>query len=211
MKSLIVENGMWRSGGIGVISKEGVSHVAPQAKMVSGLMNQLFEFLKKEKKLSWLVKACVFHYELEFIHPFSDGNGRMGRLWQQLLLTKEDKIFEYLSIESLIKQNQREYYKVLSNCDKQEQSTLFIGFMLNIILKTLREYSIDAISTPQDHKSRLQYAQKQMSINSFSRKDYILLHKNISSATASRDLKWGLENNILNSTGKNNQTKYSFT
>lgn len=95
MKSLIVENGVWRSGGVGIISKDGVSHVAPRAKMVPGLMNQLFNFLKNEADLPWLIKACVFHYELEFIHSFSDGNGRIGRLCQQLLLMKEYSIYEF--------------------------------------------------------------------------------------------------------------------
>ncbi len=80
MKSLIIENGIWRSVGV-IISKDVVSHVAPRAKMVPDLMNQLFNFLKNEAELPWLIKACVFHYELEFIHPFSDGNGRIGRLW----------------------------------------------------------------------------------------------------------------------------------
>ncbi len=210
MDSLIKENGLWRSGVVGIVSKEGVSHVAPQAKMVPNLMSQLFKFLKGEKGLSWLIKACVFHYELEFIHPFSDGNGRMGRLWQQLLLMNEDKIFEYLPIESLIKQNQFEYYKILSVCDKQGESTLFIEFMLDMILETLREYSAEAVPTTQDHNSRLQHAQELLAVNAFSRKDYLLLHKDISSATASRDLKWGLKNNILTSKGKNNQTRYSF-
>ena len=160
MKSLIVENGVWRSGGVDIISKAEISHVAPQAKMVPSLMNQLFDFLKQEADLPWLIKACVFHYELEFIHPFSDGNGRIGRLWQQLLLMKEHNIFEYLPIESLIKQNQQEYYKTLSVCDKLGESTLFIDFMLNIILKTLKEYSKNVVLPNSDHKSRLEYSYK---------------------------------------------------
>ena len=95
LDNLIKENGQWRTRGVGIISKNVISHVAPQAHRVGGLMNALFEFLLHDKS-SWLIKACVFHYELEFIHPFADGNGRIGRLWQQLLLMKEDQIFEYL-------------------------------------------------------------------------------------------------------------------
>lgn len=210
MKSLITENGVWRSGGVGIISNKGVSHIAPQAKMVPNLMNQLFAFLKQETNLSGLIKACVFHYELEFIHPFSDGNGRMGRLWQQLLLMKEHEIFEYLPIESLIKKNQLEYYKILAACDKQGESTLFIEFMLNIILETLGEYSKNAVSLNSDHKSRLEHSHQLLQKDLFSRKDYILSHKNISTSTASRDLKWGLENKILQAEGSNNQIKYSY-
>ncbi|MFK7973767.1 MAG: Fic family protein [Rickettsiaceae bacterium] len=210
MQSLIAENGKWRSGGVGIISKEGISHMAPQAKMVSGLMSQLFEFLKREKELSWLIKACVFHYELEFIHPFSDGNGRMGRLWQQLLLMKEHNVFEYLSIESLIKKNQKEYYTILSACDKQGESTLFIEFMLRIILKSLSEYSKGLVLPNINCSTRLEYSRKLLANKCFSRKDYILVHKNISMATASRDLKWGLENKLLLSEGSYNQIKYSY-
>jgi Fic family protein len=210
MHSLLAESGQWRSGGVGIISKEGISHMAPQAKMVSGLMSQLFEFLKHEKELSWLIKACVFHYELEFIHPFSDGNGRMGRLWQQLLLMKEHDVFEYLSIESLIKENQKEYYKILSACDKQGESTLFIEFMLKIILESLSEYSKDLVLPNIDCNSRLKYSRRLLASKYFSRKDYILAHKNISMATASRDLKWGLENKLLLAKGSHNQIKYSY-
>jgi Fic family protein len=210
MHSLLAESGQWRSGGVGIISKEGISHMAPQAKMVSGLMSQLFEFLKHEKELSWLIKACVFHYELEFIHPFSDGNGRMGRLWQQLLLMKEHDVFEYLSIESLIKENQKEYYKILSACDKQGESTLFIEFMLKIILESLSEYSRDLVLPNIDCGSRLKYSRRLLASKYFSRKDYILAHKNISMATASRDLKWGLENKLLLAKGSHNQIKYSY-
>ena len=210
MNSLIEENGQWRSGGVGIISNKGISHVAPQAKMVSGLMDKLFEFLNQTRDLSWLVKACIFHYELEFIHPFSDGNGRIGRLWQQLILMKEHRIFEYLSIESLIKENQEEYYRVLSFCDKQGESTLFIEFMLKIIFDSLSEYTKDLILPTSDPGIRLEYSRNIFGNNFFSRKDYILAHKNISMATASRDLKWGLENKLLISTGHHNQTQYTF-
>ncbi|BDU60512.1 hypothetical protein FLA4_09220 [Candidatus Rickettsia kotlanii] len=75
-------------------------------------MQDLFEFIAQDKQISGIVKACIFHYEFEFIHPFSDGNGRIGRLWQQLLLMQANKIFEYISIESLIRNNQSEYYIV---------------------------------------------------------------------------------------------------
>lgn len=210
MKSLVAENGKWRSGGVGIISQHGVQHIAPQAKMVQKLMHQLFEFLQSSKDVSWLIKACVFHYELEFIHPFSDGNGRMGRLWQQLLLMKEHEIFEYLTIESLIKENQQEYYNVLSACDKQGESTLFVEFMLGIILQTLQEYTKNSVAQNRDHVTRLEYGRKMLKDSLFSRKDYILLHKDISTATASRDLKWGVENNILSLVGSGNQVRYNF-
>ncbi len=80
-------------------------------------MQDLSEFITQDKNISGIIKACIFHYEFEFIHPFSDGNRRIGRLWQQLLLIQTNEIFEYISVESLIRNNQSEYYSVLSKCD----------------------------------------------------------------------------------------------
>lgn len=88
MKGLINSNGEWRQKAVGIFKDKKISHIAPSAKRVENLMIDLFDFTKKKKNVPWLLKACIFHYELEFIHPFEDGNGRMGRLWKQLLLMK---------------------------------------------------------------------------------------------------------------------------
>lgn len=210
MTNLIPEHGKFRSKGVGIFKGKEVAHVAPPAKRVPELISDLFDFISAKDKIPWLVKACVFHCELEFIHPFSDGNGRMGRLWQQLLLMKENPLFEYISVESLIKENQKEYYDVLSQCDEAANSTAFIEFSLDQILAALRFYSDSIISRVIDVDSRLEYAKEKYQKDWFTRKDYISLHKNISTSTASRDLLKGVESGILLKKGKMNQVKYRF-
>lgn len=210
MNNLIKDNGKWRAGGVGIFKGNEVAHVAPPVKRVPLLMGSLFEFLTKSRDVSWLLKACIFHYELEFIHPFPDGNGRMGRLWQQLILMKEDPIFEFIPIEVLIKENQEDYYRVLAACDQSGDSTLFIEFSLDQILASLKEYTQSTQTSVRDTKSRLDFARAKMTQEWFSRKDYLELHKNISTATASRDLLQGVDEGILQKKGKNNQVRYSF-
>ncbi len=210
MQGLASESGRWRSGAVGIFKGSEVSHVAPPAKNVPYLMQDLFEFLGKNQEVSWLIKACIFHYELEFIHPFMDGNGRIGRLWQQLILMKEDPLFQYLPFEVLIKMNQQEYYDVLGECDRQGESTLFIEFSLKIIRESLSSYVKEVPVLPQDATSRLYYAQKNITEIWFSRKDYQQIHKTISTATASRDLLFGVDQGILAKQGDKNQVRYKF-
>jgi len=210
MQNLIEENGKWRAKGVGIFKGTELSHIAPPAKRVPELMESLFAFLKKDLTLTWLIKACIFHYEMEFIHPFSDGNGRMGRLWQQLLLMKEDPVFEYIPVEVLIKENQESYYKTLSQSDKLRSSTPFIEFSLQIILEALEEYIKKVTPLAQDAETRLRYAETKLADKWFSRKEYIELHKNLSTATASRDLLKGVKLNILKKTGDKNKTMYKF-
>lgn len=210
LQDLIEDNGQWRSKGVGIMQGNKIVHIAPKAKTVGKLMLELFDFLKSNKDLSWLIKACVFHYELELIHPFSDGNGRMGRLWQQIILMKEDKIFEYIPIETLIKDNQEQYYEVLRLCDKAGESTLFIEFMLGQIRYAINSYNENILSNVTTPHMRLEYARDHFVNRNFSRKEYILLHKDISTATASRDLKYAVEQKALQKIGDKNQSFYRF-
>src|SRR5690606_20679667 len=136
MNGLIDNAGKLRTANVGIVKGSKVEHIAPSGSMIKGLMNDLFSYLTANEEIV-LIKSCVFHYEFEFIHPFLDGNGRMGRLWQTLILMDKYPVFEYLPVESLIKTNQDTYYKVLSQSDKIGASTPFIEFMLGIILQSL--------------------------------------------------------------------------
>ena len=136
------ESGKYRNHGEGVFDGDKVIFVAPPENMVPTLMNDLFEWLKKDNDTPILIKSCVFHYEFVFIHPFGDGNGRIARLWQNVLLSKWNTIFEYIPIESQIQKYQSEYYEKISECRKNGGSDNFIEFMLEMIDKTLDELVI---------------------------------------------------------------------
>lgn len=209
MQDLITENGRWRTTNVGILKNGEVSHVAPPSRRVPQLMRDLFEYIQNAD-IPWILKACIFHYELEFIHPFQDGNGRMGRLWQQLLLMKEDPIFSSVPVEVLVKEHQKDYYRVLGESDEAGDSTSFIEFSLEIILESMADFSKIASKTQQDASSRLHFAKSRLQKEWFNRKDYMNTQPDISTATASRDLSFGVNNNILDSRGQNNQMYYKF-
>ena len=138
MQDLVERNGKYRTDGVGIFDGEKVVHLAPPADRVPELMFDLFEWIKTSD-VHPLIKSCVFHYEFEFIHPFQDGNGRIGRLWQTVILKEWKEIFAWLPVETLIKENQKEYYNVLGASDSAANSTKFIEFMLSLILDTINE------------------------------------------------------------------------
>lgn len=208
MKGLIDNAGKLRTSNVGIVKGSKVEHIAPNGSIVMGLMNNLFEYLKKDKELL-LIKSCVFHYEFEFIHPFLDGNGRMGRLWQTLLLMQQYPVFEYLPVESLIKQKQREYYKKLSESDKKGESTPFIEFMLEILLESLKDITKNQAITLYA-EDRIRLFKEKIGKGKFSRKEYMQSFKNISAPTASRDLKWAVYESILEKYGELRFTEYRF-
>lgn len=136
MESLIPDAGKYRIGQVGVLDGDKVIFIAPPAERVPSLMSDLYEYLNEYEE-NILIKSSVFHYEFELIHPFSDGNGRMGRLFQTCLLASEEEIFAYLPIESIIKKRQKKYYDTILACNKAGNSNLFIEFMLDAIQETL--------------------------------------------------------------------------
>ena len=137
------ESGKYRNHGEGVFSGEQVIFVAPSQDLVPGLMNNLFNWLKNDNETPMLLKSCLFHYEFVFIHPFSDGNGRTVRLWQSVLLTKWNPIFEYIPIETRIQKYQSEYYDKIAECHKNGNSDRFVEFMLRLIDETLDEVIVN--------------------------------------------------------------------
>ena len=205
MNTLVKTAGKYRKQGVGIVKGSKVEHLAPPYENVPFLMKDLFEYLSDSEELE-LIKSCVFHYEMEFIHPFSDGNGRMGRLWQTLILMQKYPIFEYLPFETLISKDQEKYYVALSECDKVGKSTTFIEYMLNVIDLSINELLVYKNRTLNE-KERLEYF---ISLNKivFTRKDYMNTFKDISSSTASRDLKNGVKMQLFEKIGEKNKTKY---
>ena len=134
------ESGKFRTHGEGVYDGEDLIFLCPPAKMVDELMEQLFKWLNEARDIVHpLILSSVFHYEFVFIHPFGDGNGRMARLWQTAILSKWEKVFEYIPIESLIKKYQDDYYKAINDSNKNGDSNEFIEFMLKMINETVSD------------------------------------------------------------------------
>ena len=150
MNGLVKENGKFRSQGVGIFAGRKVVHIAPPADLVPKHISSLISWYKTSS-VHPLIKSAVFHYEFEFIHPFSDGNGRIGRMWHTLLLGKWKKIFFWLPIEEFIKKEQKEYYDTLAIADKEGESTIFVEFMLKIINDSLKEIKTSEKITDQDN------------------------------------------------------------
>ena len=206
MNGLIDNAGEFRKGSVGIVHGKEIAHIAPSAENVPYLINDLFDYIKKDED-PVLIKSCVFHYEMEFIHPFLDGNGRMGRLWQTVILMNKYPVFEYLPFESLISKTQDDYYKALMLSDQTANSTHFIEYLLNVIDNSLSEL-LRFNGKKLTAKERLEYITS-IGIKEFSRKDYMDIIKNISSSTASRDLKKGVDEGILTINGEKNKTRYT--
>lgn len=138
MSGLVDHAGQLRTGGVGVFEGSRVIHMAPPAHLIHSQMQDLLHWLAETDEHP-LISSCVFHYEFEFIHPFEDGNGRMGRLWQTLILSRWKPLFAYLPVETVIHSRQKAYYAALGNADQSGESTAFIEFLLEALLTALRE------------------------------------------------------------------------
>lgn len=157
MRELLQKAGEYRTSDVGVGGREGVVHVAPPQSQVPKLMGDLFGWLAHTDEHP-LIVSSVFHYEFEFIHPFVDGNGRMGRFWQSLILYRWQSCFGIIPIESIVRDRQQEYYQALETCGTQGESTVFVEFMLHAILEAI----MDSVSENKksDQKSRQKSDQK---------------------------------------------------
>ncbi len=208
MSGLVENAGNYRTGNVGIFKGDAVAHMAPPAWNVHNLMTGLFDYLQYSED-NLVIKSCVFHYEMEFIHPFMDGNGRMGRLWQTVILMLENPVFEYLPLETMVKNSQAQYYAVLAASDKDGIATRFVEYMLEIIQDSLKQLIGTKTGNLKDTE-RLLYFREHSQLKEFTRKDYMNVFKSISTATATRDLRLGVENAILRKTGDNRKTIYEF-
>ena len=152
-KYVVEESGDFRHGEEGVFNGEQCIFMAPPARLVPQLINELFSWMKESHgSVHPLILSSVFHYEFVFIHPFSDGNGRMARLWHTAILSKWKPIFEYIPIESQIEKFQDEYYEAIARCHVNGESTVFIEFMLRQIDRILSDISVQ-LSEDNEHLS----------------------------------------------------------
>jgi Fic family protein len=209
MEGLVASQGRLRKRPIAVVRPGEILYKAPVWQKVAPMMAALFEYLEKSED-HVVIKSCRFHYQLEYIHPFMDGNGRMGRLWQSRLLMQYHPVFEFLPVEDLIRSNQELYYRHLAKADDAGDCTEFIAFLLEQINASLGQLLADTRSVTLSASDRLEFAQSIFKKTAFSRKDYQLHLKSISNATASRDLKHGVAIGWLQKTGDKRTTTYIF-
>ena len=192
MGDILTKAGTFRHADVGVGDSEGVVHVAPPYTQVPNLMNDLFSWLK-ETEVHPLIKSSVFHYEFEFIHPFIDGNGRIGRLWQSLILHEWKSVFAYLPVESVVRDAQEEYYDALERSGVLGESTPFVEFMLEAILttcqKTLHEAENVPLSVPKNVPlKRLEKIVARIKENRDITIDQLAVECDVSSKTIKRDI-----------------------
>ena len=150
MNELISENGKFRNCGVGVFKVKTLVHLAPPADMVPGQIQDLFTWYQNSE-IHPLIRSAIFHYEFEFIHPFVDGNGRMGRMWQSLLLGHWNEIFYWLPVEELIRNRQEEYYSALGKSGSDADSSAFVEFILQVILDTMQQTMFVGTSDVQSY------------------------------------------------------------
>ena len=164
MEGLCPRAGAFRSGGVGVFAGDKLIHMAPPAHMVPTLMQQLFTWLATAED-HLLIKSCVFHYEFEFIHPFSDGNGRIGRLWQSMILGKLHPAFPQLPVENMVYASQSGYYKAMEESSELADCSPFIDFMLGEILKTLKQSTAESPFLTASEQNIIQFMREDASIS----------------------------------------------
>jgi Fic family protein len=209
MKGLMAAPGSLRQGPIGVTRADKISHEAPRWDQVESMMQALFHYLNVSDDHP-LIKSCRFHFELEHIHPFIDGNGRVGRFWQTRLLMLYHPVFEYLSVEPLIRERRQAYYAALATGDDTGDCTVFVAFVLAQIKKSLHELIEETRGVTLTAENRLGIARAAFGDDAFSRRAYQNVLKTISTATASRDLRQGVEMGILIRSGDKRTSVYRF-
>lgn len=213
-KGLVKSPGQFRLGDVAVFDGQGqVVHLGARHQFVPNLVADLFAWAR-DSQVSMLVKSSIVHFELEIIHPFEDDNGRMGRLWQSLLLSYWNPIFEWLPIESVIYHHQQGYYQALAQSNNDNDSTAFIEFMLSAILETLKIYSLkNPLNNMSELMSEKEWAVFQQILSYLTKQASISNHQlqeltGVSSATARRYLAKFVELGLLQATGQTKSRCY---
>lgn len=211
----VEDSGNFRKGGEGVFDEDGnCIFVCPPPEQVDLLMNQLFDWMKNNKdKIHPLILSSIFHYEFLFIHPFRDGNGRTARLWQNVILSHWETLFEYVPIESEIKKYQEDYYNIIQNCNSKGESTEFIEFMLKMIDEVL-DTLIEGVNIQINHISI--YVKKLLDVMDFEVRyttTELMELLNMKSRNSFREnyLAPAIENGVVKMTFPNNPTSKNQT
>lgn len=187
-RGLVKESGVFRSRPVGVVDQEGsVLHIGAFPQYVPGLVKELMDWTNNSD-LHMLIRSCVFHYELEFIHPFEDGNGRVGRLWHTLLLSRWNPVFAWLPVESIIHERQEEYYSAINESNNQGQSSPFIEFMLSAIKESLLDAIGMSCGTLDKSGMRMRQIENYLKEHPFIMNADVRRLFGVSSATANRIL-----------------------
>lgn len=213
-QDLVKQAGRFRSGDVGVYDSLGrIVHVGARPQFVPSLVQDLFTWAQ-ESSLPALITSCLVHFELEMIHPFEDGNGRMGRLWQSLILYQWQDIFEWIPIETVIYKHQQAYYDSLSISNQKNDATIFIEFMLDAILETLQAYSLnqasDKSSDKLSNKEQVYFAQLKSHLQDhedISMRQFQDL-TDLSPASARRYLARFADLGLIGKTGQNRNRRY---
>jgi Fic family protein len=202
MQDLLKEAGSFRNSNVGVGNLQEIVHIAPPAKQIPKLMQNLFDWLKVD--IHPLIKSSVFHYEFEFIHPFVDGNGRIGRFWQTLILYNWKKVFLNIPIESIVRDTQVEYYKAIEKSSEIADSYPFIEYMLESILTICKEtlQNVPINDQKNDPKKRVNKILELIKENKFITIKELAHKLNVSEKTIKRDLDKLKKENILKRIGK---------
>ncbi len=209
MRGLVADPGLLRRGSIGVIRENNIFHEAPNWEQVGPMMQALFHYLNASDDHP-VIKSSRFHFQLEHIHPFIDGNGRMGRFWQTRLLMRYHPVFEFLPVEHLIREHQQAYYRALATGDDTGECTVFVAFILAQIEQALKQLIKETRGVTLSAENRLEIARTALGENVFSRKEYQSFLKTISTATASRDLQRGVKMGLLKRSGDKRTSLYQF-
>ncbi len=209
MDELVPDAGRFRTSGVGVFRGERLAHLAPPAHLVSHQVDELLRWLRRAE-VPPLIAGCVVHYELLFIHPFLDGNGRLARLWQQVVHREHSPLLQFVPVESVIRERQREYYRALRRSDGEGDSTPFLEFSLRAVADALIAFGTEVRPGRETAGVRLEKAKAHFKRRWFSRRDYLHLHVKLSTATASRDLAAGVASRALQPRGTGPVMEYRF-